>query len=97
MRPKNVLRRTQQESHDHTGAAPPFSGDEIAFRVEIGIGEMCVVVVAQMRLAIHRVREPDRERGDAEQRVEQGEAGRMAVQEFVLQRQIQARQNGENA
>lgn len=46
---------------------------------------MNVVMVAQMRLTIHRVRKPDRERGDAEQRVEQGEACRVAVQEFVLQ------------
>jgi len=62
----------EQKPHRRSGTAPAFGGDEPGFRIEIGIGEMSVVVMAQMRFAIHRVGKPDRERGDAEQCVKQG-------------------------
>ena len=83
--PEERVPDNQQEPHEPARAAPALGGDKIAFRVQIRVGEMRVVMVAQMRFAINRVREPDRERGGAKQCVEHREACRMAVQEFMLQ------------
>jgi hypothetical protein len=56
---------------------------------------MFVVVMTQMRLAIHRVRKPHRERGEPDEHVDERPARRMPVYEFVLERHIPARQQRE--
>ena len=75
---------------DPEGAAPGVQravigcGDVVAFRIEPGFGERVVAVVREVAAAVKVVRAPDRERGQAQQAVQPGAAGRVPVQQLVL-------------
>ena len=61
------------------------SGDIIALGVIQRIGEGIVAMMAQMELAIDFVGQPKPERGLAKRVVEPADAGRVAVDDLVLQ------------
>ena len=56
------IAQREQQPHRRAGRCPALRRHEIAFRVAGGIGEMIVVVMAQVRLAINRVWKPHGER-----------------------------------
>ncbi len=62
----------------------------IGFRVVDGVGQAVVDVVDQVQRAEAVVRNPQRQRQDAEQAVDRRRARRVAVQDFVLQRTVAA-------
>lgn len=82
------LARDRQRPAPAWQPRPAFARHVVRFGIDAWYGQVFVAMMLEVRVAIQRVRIPDRQRRIAEQLVHEGETRRVAVQQFMLQRQV---------